>query len=177
MINISSNVGVVEIEIEKTIEELPDTLEDFANDAINTMTEVPRKYIPARHRKQRLQRTVKTATGRLWSGWGKRTNVHTINPMSNELDNVAQVEKTSTGSKVLVGTNIRYASYVDEGINTPEYLFSQRGNAEIEQELDKLMNYHSDRLIGKEKVSAIRSRLARTQGRTALGRFTEKLFR
>ena len=177
MINVSSNIGTVEIEIEKTIEELPDTLEDFAYDAINVMTEIPRKYIPARHRRQRLQRTTDTATGRLWSGWGKRTNVQTVNPLSNELDNVAHVEKSPSGSKVFVGTNIRYAPYVDEGVNTPEYLFSRRGDSEIEEELDKLMDFHSDRLIGKERVSATRSRLARTQGRTTLGRFTEQLFR
>ena len=177
MINVSSNIGEVQIDIEATIEELPNTLEDFAHDAINVMTEIPRKYIPARHRRQRLQRTTDTATGRLWSGWGRRTNVYTDNPLSNELDNVARVEKTSTGSNIFVGTNIRYSSYVNEGVNTPEYLFSERGNEEIQTELDKLMNYHSDRLIGKERISAMRSRLARTQGRTTLGRFTEKLFR
>lgn len=174
-------MGVVALEFAAMADDFPDTMEDFAQDALFTMTEIPRKYIPARHRKQALQRTTKTATGRLWSSWGRRDAVRTDNPDSSEFDNVAEITKEGDTFKIAVGTNVHYAAYVNEGrpfgSNRPEYLFSERGTDEIEQELEDRMSLHMDRLIGKEKTSATLSRLARTQGRSVSGRFTEELFR
>ena len=176
MISITSNAEEVALETDVIIEGFPDMVEAFADDVINVMTQIPRKYIPAKHRKQQLQRTTKTATGRLWSGWGKRSDVNTVNPKSNILDNIAYIESKSDGNVIHVGTDVPYAHHVDQGRNTPEYLFSERGNEEIEIELNKLIDYHSGKLIGREKTSVRSRRQSRTQKRDVLGRFTAGFF-
>lgn len=174
MIHITSDVGRVSLEIQQMAEDMPQVAEAYAEDALYIMTEIPKKYIPAAHRKQSMQRTTKTATGRLWSGWGARLNVQTNNPASGPGDNIAVIKKTQGAVEVEVGTNIRYAHYVDYGLGRgyhPLYLFSERGGDEIEQELKRAEDYYMKELTSKDRQRIGASIRSRRRIRTTLGRF------
>ena len=176
MIEIESNGHLVKADLMQLADSLDEELLDqFANDAANIMTEIPRNYIPARHRRQEMQRTTDTATGRLWSGWGERRNVQTNNPASTSLDNLVEIRKSSGSVEVIVGTRVPYAGYVNigapRGQGRPEYLFTERGNAQIEYELEKAVQFYADELIGDERLSVGSSIRARGRRRDIRGRF------
>ena len=175
MIAITSEAGNVSLEIKKMAEDMPDVIEEYAKDTLYIMTEIPKKYMPAAHRKQSLQRTTETATGRLWSGWGARINVQTNNPESTPGDNIAIIRKSQNGISVEVGTNIRYSHYVDYGLgkgNHPLYLYSERGNEEINKELKLAEDYYMGELTSKNRQRIGASIRARSRRRSISGRFT-----
>ena len=122
-------------------------MDSILDEAINVMTTSVQLYMPARHRLSKRnpkaqQVRVETSTGRLWSGWGKRQSiVHSDegkikdNPTSPN-DNYFYVKKIGSGAQLrfvlVTGTNIPYATYVDEGRpkwhkGRPEYDFKRLG--------------------------------------------------
>ena len=173
-ITIKSDVGEIILEAQAVAEDIPEMLEnDFAEDAINIMTEIPRNYIPAMHRKA-PQQTSNRATGRLWSGWGRRRNVHTTNPASTLDDNIAEIDTSGDSVEISVGTRVRYAGYVDIGApmgqGRPAYMFSLAGNAQIEMELERAIEYYTDKLID-DRMRTGASLRARGRLRDVAGRF------
>ena len=170
-LHIESNIDDVLVGLDASVDDFPEHVEAFAQDAINIMTDIPRKYIPARHRRADMQRTTETATGRLWSGFGRRTNVQTANPDSSPEDNIANIEKSGDEIRIEVGTNVPYSGYVNIGVNTPEYLFTQRGNEEIERELEKAIEFYANALSAEETKRVGSSIRARGRQRDIGGRF------
>ena len=174
-LNVKSNGEEVAFKFEKDVFEFPEAIEEFAEDAVGIITEIPRNYMPARHRRQSMQHRLESATGRLWSGWGRRNNIQTINSDSSFVDNIATIEKTGEEVRVQVGTTVPYAGFVDVGApfeqNRPEYLFTHRGNDLIEKELEKLIQYYTSGLSAEERRSVGPSIRARSRSRDVGGRF------
>ena len=177
MVTIHSNAEAAIIDLTQMQGEMSTKmLDDFAEDAKNIMTEIPRNFMPAAHREHPAQ---KDPTGRLWSGWGERRNVQTSNPESSATDNIADVERIGDSVRVSVGTTIRYAGYVNlgrpEGQGRFQYDFTEHGSEQIEIELQRSIEYHMDQLIGDEKRSVGSSLHARGRSREASGRFMKEI--
>ena len=175
-VNASTNVDEVTLQLRNLADELPDALaDDFAQDALNILTEIPRNYIPANHRRAPGQKPDSRAMGRLWSGWGVRRRVFTTNPESTIDDNIAEMHRHGDDIEIEVGTRIRYAGYVNVGAPTDQnrypYLFTERGEDLIEYELNKALEYYMDDLIDEERISVGSSIRARGRDRDELGRF------
>lgn len=179
IVDIESNVGEVVNSFELLTENIPGASLDFAEDALNIMTNLPRRFIPAAHRLAPQQRKRETATGRLWSGWGRRINEQTDNPMSSPADNLAEIITTNGKTTVRAGTNTPYAHYVDEGRpfgqGRPIYNFSGEAQGEIEDQIEKAEEVYADKLIGEERTRAKLSLHAGRFRRSRGGQFAEKV--
>ena len=173
---VTSNLGDAILDLRRMAEDLPETMEDdFAQDAVNIMTDIPRNYMPAAHRHEEQQSPNTRATGRLWSGWGERRNVQTTNPASTDADNVVEIVRSQDEVDIKVGTTIRYAGYVNVGRpfgqGRPAYSFTEKGNEQIEYELQRAIEFYADELIEEEKLSVGSSIRARGRQRDVMGRF------
>ena len=182
MINlkVDSNAEEVYIDIQASADRFPEAMQAFADDAVNIMTEIPRLYIPARHRRADRQKTTETSTGRLWRGWGRRGRGFSVgNDESSIADNIAWVDVNGEDVNVTVGTTIPYAGYVNVGQpfgqDRPEYLFSERGNEQVEKELEKALEYYAGLLDPAEQRRVGPSIKARGRDRSASGRFLKEI--
>ncbi len=81
------------------------------------ITNLGRKYIPAKHRLAPGQKSTQTATGRLWSSWGKG-EIATDNPDFNKSDQVRIIRKRvgrNARIQIIIGTKVPYAKKVNDG--------------------------------------------------------------
>ena len=180
------------VEIRALAQNFSNVMDDFAEDALEVLTDIPRKYIPARHRTAALQKRAETATGRLWSGWGIRRRVHAYPtyfigkyeypaqpPGSVTSDNIAEIQKMGGVYKLTVGTNVPYANYVNEGRprwhnGRPVYDFTEAANEEVSEKLDELFESYTNEAVGTKRVAALRQGIrSRRQAKNIAGRFTK----
>ncbi len=158
---------------------LPEESRALADDMLAILTNVTRKHIPAGHRLVAGQRRL--STGRLWSGWGDRNQgVITNNPASNPGDNVAEIRRRRGRNlrfQVIVGTNVPYAEYVNDGRGPGErhaYGFVEKGKVESQQIILPMVDQRlQDALDPDQKRTTKRSFSATAQRRNILGQFAK----
>ena len=174
---------------------LENTVDKISAQAVQVMTESVREFMPAGHRLAtkspgNIQRTTKTASGRLWSGWGVRQQVahddsgsKKKNP-SSDGDNYWAIKKISTGSTIIhritTGTTIPYSEYVDEGKprwhkGRPKYDFKKYGRQKargIIQEFARVQLSADVSQVTKRRAS--QSLQAKGQPRDVGGRFVRR---
>lgn len=162
--------------------------------SIRVMTESVRYYMPARHRLAKrnpkaLQKRLETATGRLWSGWGIReTVIHRDddgrrNP-TEPSDNYYFVRQIGSGAntkyRLVTGTRVRYAEYVDEGRpkwhkGRPVYDFKRLGRQRALRIIGTFADTQLNESLSQlEKQSSKKSMQVRQQTRDKRGRFGPK---
>lgn len=158
---------------------IPEYAEELADDILRIYTNTVRKHIPAGHRLTPGQK--KLSTGRLWSGWGDRSmGIAVNNPASTPADNVAIIRRRKGRSvrfNVIVGTNVPYAEYVNDGRGQGvryTYAFVQQGGEEAEA----IILPHADQKLQEMLTTGERGKAKKTfkvaaQRRTVLGRFAK----
>ena len=142
---------------------IPEYAEELADDILRIYTNTVRKHIPAGHRLAPGQK--KLSTGRLWSGFGDReAGVLTNNPASTLADNVAIIRRKKGRSvrfHVIVGTNVSYAAYVNDGRGQGQrhkYAFIEQGGAEA----NAIILPHADQKLQAMLTHVDRGRVRKT---------------
>lgn len=156
---------------------MPDYAEELADDILKIYTNTVRLHMPAGHRLAIGQK--KLSTGRLWSGWGDRSmGVQTNNPESTLADNVAIIRRRKGRSvrfHVIVGTNVPYAAYVNDGRGQGSrfaYGFVEKGKLDAQQIILPLADKKLQSMLDdKQKRATKRGFVSAARRRNILGQF------